>query len=362
MASDGRRVDVSARRLPPARPRPARRVPAHADRVPDDGADDPRRGGGRRGRRRRSAATRCWPRSPRSLLRDNTRAAQREGAPRFAVARRRVRGRRGDGRAGLAPPAHRRARRTSRELEPVIERVIFGLLYGGRSGPTGLDEIAAGRRCACRRCPRLVAWREAKAAAPPRRFAGQTYWARPVPGFGDPAARLLVFGLAPAADGANRTGRVFTGDRSGRLPVRGAAPRRLRQPADVGRRVDDGLEATRLLGHRGGALCAARQQADAGRARHVPAVDGRRTRAAVAGPGRVVPRRVRVGFGAGVARSGGVANPRPRPRFGHGAVACAGEPLTLLGCFHPSQQNTFTGKLTEAMIDEVLTTAKALST
>ncbi len=227
------------------------------------------------------------------------------------------------------------------------------------SVPSRLDEIAAGV-ITCRRCPRLVAWREAKAAAPPRRFAGQTYWARPVPGFGDPAARLLVFGLAPAADGANRTGRVFTGDRSGDFLY--AALHRAgyaNQPTSVA--SDDGLEL-RDCWVTAAVRCAppANKPTPAERDTCLPWT--------VAELEQLSQVRVVLCLGAfawaaalALREAAGLENPRPRPRFGHGAVALTGEPLTLLGCFHPSQQNTFTGKLTEAMIDDVLVTARALA-
>jgi uracil-DNA glycosylase family 4 len=187
-----------------------------------------------------------------------------------------------------------------------------------------------------------VAWREAKAAAPPRRFAGQTYWARPVPGFGDPRARLLVFGLAPAADGANRTGRVFTGDRSGDFLY--AALHRAgyaNQPTSVS--VDDGLKL-RDCWVTAAVRCAPPDN------KPTPAERDTCLPWTVAELERLSRVRVVLCLGAfawaaalALREAAGLSNPRPRPRFGHGAVACADEPLTLLGCFHPSQQNTFTG-------------------
>jgi len=205
-----------------------------------------------------------------------------------------------------------------------------------------------------------VAWREARAAAPPRRFAGQTYWARPVPGFGDPRARLLVLGLAPAADGGNRTGRVFTGDRSGDFLY--AALHRAgyaNQPTSVA--LDDGLRL-RDCWVTAAVRCAP------------PANKPSPTERDTCLPWTVAElsqlKRVRVvlclgafAWAAALAlrEAAGLSNPRPRPRFGHGAVALDGGPLSLLGCFHPSQQNTFTGKLTEAMIDDVLVTGRALT-
>jgi uracil-DNA glycosylase len=222
-----------------------------------------------------------------------------------------------------------------------------------------LDELAA-QVVQCRRCPRLVAWREERAAAPPRRFAGQTYWARPVPGFGDPRARLLVLGLAPAADGANRTGRVFTGDRSGDFLY--AALHRAgyaNQPTSVS--ADDGL-TLRDAWVTAAVRCAppANKPTPAERDECLPW-----TVAELSQLSRV---RVVLCLGAfawaaalTLRAATGLSNSRPLPRFGHGAVAFESEPLTMLGCFHPSQQNTFTGKLTEAMIDDVLVKARALT-
>ena len=160
----------------------------------------------------------------------------------------------------------------------------------------------------CRRCPRLVAWRELVAREKVARFRDETYWGRPVPGFGDPEARILLVGLAPAAHGGNRTGRVFTGDASGdflwaALHAAGSGrpagvPARRRRP-DPDRHV-----------HRGrGPLRAAAQQADRRGARHVRAVPGPGARAAVGGPGRRRPRPVRLGRGVAGDRDDGVSAP-----------------------------------------------------
>jgi uracil-DNA glycosylase family 4 len=211
---------------------------------------------------------------------------------------------------------------------------------------------------ACRLCPRLVAWREAAAAAPPARYAGQHYWAKPLPGFGDPDARVLVVGLAPAAHGGNRTGRIFTGDRSGdwlfaALWRAGFANQPTSVAAGDGLRLEDAYIAAVVR-------CAPPQ--------NKPAPDERdnclpflvRELAAL-------PRvRVLLCLGAfawdGALRALAAAGHpvRPRPRFGHLAEAAVG-PYTLLGCFHPSQQNTFTGKLTVPMLDAVLVRALQLS-
>ncbi len=208
---------------------------------------------------------------------------------------------------------------------------------------------------ACRACPRLVAWRENAAADPPARFRGQAYWARPVPGFGDPAARILLLGLAPAKDGGNRTGRVFTGDRSGDFLF--AALHRAglaNQPASV--RRDDGLEL------HGAYVAAAVRCAPPGN-RPLPE---ERDRCApfLQRELALLPRlRVIVALGAfawdaalrAVEATHGPL-PRPWPRFAHGAEVAAG-PYLLLGTYHPSQQNTFTGRLTPAMLDAVLARA-----
>jgi uracil-DNA glycosylase family 4 len=213
----------------------------------------------------------------------------------------------------------------------------------------------------CRRCPRLVAWREQVARDKRAAFAGETYWGRPIPGFGDRAARVLVLGLAPAAHGANRTGRVFTGDRSGDFLF--AAMHRTgfaNQP--ISRHAGDGL-ALRGAWITAAVRCAPPANKPTPRERDTCLPFAARELAALAGV------RVIVCLGAfawdaalRLLAAGDVATPRPRPRFGHGAELAlgAGAPL-LLGCFHPSQQNTFTGRLTAAMLDEVLLRARGLA-
>jgi uracil-DNA glycosylase len=209
----------------------------------------------------------------------------------------------------------------------------------------------------CRTCARLVRCREAAARAVPRRFAGQPYWARAVPGFGDPAARLLVVGLAPAAHGGNRTGRVFTGDRSGdwlyaALHRAGFA----NQPTSVGR--DDGLRLT-------GAYVTTVVRCAPPDNKPSPA-ERDRCLSFLVRELELLPRvGAIVALGAfawdGVlraARALGHAMPSPRPRFGHGARAALG-PYALFGSYHVSQQNTFTGRLTEPMLDAVLAAARS---
>ena len=212
---------------------------------------------------------------------------------------------------------------------------------------------------ACRRCPRLVAWREEVARTKVARFADQQYWGRPVPGFGDPAATVVLVGLAPAAHGGNRTGRIFTGDRSGdflfaSLHRTGFA----NQPTST--HVGDGLRLTGMY-VTATVRCAppANKPTPAERDACLPFLVRELELLASA--------RTIVALGAfawdGALRAladGGHPTPRPRPRFGHLAEARLG-PFTLLGSFHPSQQNTFTGKLTPAMLDDVFRRARELA-
>jgi len=211
----------------------------------------------------------------------------------------------------------------------------------------------------CRACPRLVAWREEVARTKVRRFRDWTYWARPLPGFGDPRAGLLIVGLAPAAHGGNRTGRMFTGDRSGDFLY--AALHRAgfaNQPASV--RKDDGLRLS-------GAFITAPCRCAPPENRPLPEELARCStwldREIAALPRvRVVLALGGIGWGAALAHfvRRGLPMPRPRPKFGHGALARIEGGPVLLGCYHVSQQNTNTGKLTEAMIDAVLARAKLL--
>jgi uracil-DNA glycosylase family 4 len=210
----------------------------------------------------------------------------------------------------------------------------------------------------CRRCPRLVAWREEVARVKRAAFAGEEYWGRPLPGFGDPDARVLLLGLAPAAHGGNRTGRIFTGDRSGdwlfaALWRTGFA----NQPTSVAR--DDGLELT-------GAYIAAAVRCAPPANKPTPEERDNCLPYLVRELGLLESVRVIVTLGSfawdaalrTIAARG--VTPRPRPKFGHGVEVRIGR-FTLLGCFHPSQQNTFTGKLTEPMIDAVLARANELA-
>jgi uracil-DNA glycosylase family 4 len=206
----------------------------------------------------------------------------------------------------------------------------------------------------CRRCPRLVAWREEVARVKRAAFAEQDYWGRPAPGFGDPEARLLVLGLAPAAHGANRTGRIFTGDRSGdwlfaALWRAGLA----NQPQSLSR--EDGLRL------RGCFVTAAVRCAPPAN-RPTPAERDNCLPYLVRELELVAQVRVILCLGgfAWDAALRALGAPRPKPRFGHGAEVTL-ERATLLGCFHPSQQNTFTGRLTEPMMDAVLARARELA-
>ncbi len=225
----------------------------------------------------------------------------------------------------------------------------------------------------CRRCPRLVAWREQIARERRAAYAEQEYWGRPVPGFGDPLARVLVLGLAPAAHGANRTGRMFTGDRSGDFlyaamwraglasqptstargdglqlrdawvsaAVRCAPPANKPTPAEREACLPWSVRELELLAHARVILCLGAFAWDAA-LRLCAAVESSGGDEKPGGADAPVsPRRVR------------------RPRFGHGAEHERAR-YTLIGCYHPSQQNTFTGRLTESMIDAVFARASEL--
>jgi uracil-DNA glycosylase family 4 len=205
----------------------------------------------------------------------------------------------------------------------------------------------------CRACPRLVAWREQVAAEKRAAFAGETYWGRPVPGFGDPEARLAVVGLAPAAHGGNRTGRVFTGDRSGDWLYRalwrsGFANQPTSRSVDDGLRLDDAYVAAAVR-------CAppANRPTPQERDRCLPYL--RRELSLLTGLEVIVV----LGRFAHDAVSG-LLGLRPRPRFDHLAVHRLPEQPALVCSYHPSQQNTFTGKLTEPAFDAVFAAAREI--
>ncbi len=209
----------------------------------------------------------------------------------------------------------------------------------------------------CRACPRLVAWREDVAKAKRKAFADQPYWGRPVPGWGSERPRLLIVGLAPAANGANRTGRMFTGDRSGdQLYAALYRAGLVNQPTSVD--AADGLRANEIR------IVAPVRCAPPANA---PTPAERDTCWPwLAAEWRLVSDHVRVivalgGFAWQIAlRLPGVAG-APKPRFGHGVVAELGTGVRLLGCYHPSQQNMFTGRLTPVMLDDVFAKAKRLA-
>lgn len=210
----------------------------------------------------------------------------------------------------------------------------------------------------CRACPRLVEWREEVARTKRAAFADEDYWGRPVTGFGDAHPDVLIVGLAPAAHGANRTGRVFTGDRSGdwlfaALHRGGYAAQSLSVSRGDGQ-VLTGARVTAAV------RCAPPENrpTPAERDRCLPFLQ---REIALTSP-RVIVALGAFGWAAVLKALLDLRFPvpRPRPRFGHGAEVEIG-PVMLLGCYHPSQQNTFTGRLTEAMLDQVLMRARALA-
>lgn len=257
------------------------------------------------------------------------------------------------GGSGTHPPSGR-----SPDEHPATGDVTYPLLARTAPDVATLDALVVD----CFACPRLVAWREEVARVKRASFRDETYWARPAPGFGDPDARVLVVGLAPAAHGANRTGRMFTGDRSGDFLF--AALHRTgfaNQPTSTHR--GDGLALTgirltapvRCAPPANAPTPAERTTCGPWLGRELELVD----------PDVIV---VLGGFGwqalLATLQEQGWHVPRPRPRFGHGAEVVLNGPdgrtLTLLGCFHVSQQNTFTGRLTPAMLDAVLVRAQEL--
>jgi uracil-DNA glycosylase family 4 len=218
----------------------------------------------------------------------------------------------------------------------------------------GLAELEL-RITGCRKCPRLVAWREQVAREKRAAFRDWDYWGRPVPGFGDPAAGVYILGLAPAAHGGNRTGRVFTGDRSGdwlfaSLHRTGFA----NQPTSVS--IDDGLELH-------GAFVAASVRCAPPANRPLPSERDNCLPYAAAELGLLSETKVIVCLGsfAWDAALRLIGPIRPRPKFGHMAEHPGDGQPALLGCYHPSQQNTFTGKLTEEMLDRVFRRAREIA-
>jgi len=204
----------------------------------------------------------------------------------------------------------------------------------------------------CRLCPRLVRWREKIAREKTRRFADWEYWGKPNPGFGDPGARLLLVGLAPAAHGGNRTGRMFTGDRSGDWLYRALYKAGFaKQPESTER--DDGQKLT-------GCYITATCRCAPPQNKLLPA-EIRNCRPFLHRELKILER-ISVVIGLGKIgfdtayqsfKELGMTSVERKPAFGHGREVILSDRVTLLGSFHPSQQNTFTGRLTEAMIDAV---------
>ncbi len=211
----------------------------------------------------------------------------------------------------------------------------------------------------CRKCPRLVDWRERVAFEKRAAFADWEYWARPLPGFGDPAARILIVGLAPAAHGGNRTGRIFTGDRSGDFLFEAVYRCGLsNQPTSIA--TDDGLQLRNLYIAAVNRCCPPANR---------PTIEERDNCLPYLAREVELLRRLRVIVPLGAFAWDGALlalerighlRTRPRRKFTHGVEAAIG-PFNLVGSFHPSQQNTFTGKLTRAMLESVLNRAIKLS-
>jgi uracil-DNA glycosylase len=229
-------------------------------------------------------------------------------------------------------------------------------------------ERLRGEMIDCGKCPRLVEWREQVSREKVRRFADQEYWGRPVPSFGDPSGRLLVVGLAPAAHGGNRTGRVFTGDRSGDWLYRALHRARFaNQPASTHR--GDGLELrdcyiTAVI-HCAPPLNRPMPEEVANcRPFLLTEIESLINLSAVVALGKIAFDATLDSFAALARENGpsssGSLRPARRPRFGHGAEFSIRGGISLLGSYHPSQQNTFTGRLTEPMLDSVFSRAREI--
>jgi uracil-DNA glycosylase family 4 len=227
----------------------------------------------------------------------------------------------------------------------------------------GLDDLGA-RISVCRACPRLVGWREEVAATKRASFADQPYWGRPIPGWGAEDPSILVIGLAPAANGGNRTGRIFTGDSSGdwlfaSLHRTGLARTATSVHAGDGQQ----LIGTRMVA---AVRCAPPQNKPTTTERDTCAPWIAREVTLVAPSVKAVVCLGAFGWTAALRALGeaGFTIPKPRPRFGHGAEVSLSGPhgaIALLGSYHPSQQNTFTGKLTRPMLDAVFTRAQEIA-
>jgi uracil-DNA glycosylase len=244
-----------------------------------------------------------------------------------------------------------------------VDRAGVAGTEGAASPRPGLVELDA-RVSVCRACPRLVAWRERVAREKRRAFADEPYWGRPVPGWGDPRPRIVIVGLAPAAHGGNRTGRVFTGDRSGDWLFEALFRAGLAEQA-TSVRADDGqrLHGVRMVAP---VRCAPPDNKPTPAERDTCAPWFVNELRLVLGDLRVVVALGSFGWSAALAglAAAGADVPRPRPRFGHAAEAELAAPngrVTVLGSYHPSQQNTFTGRLTRPMFDEVVCRARDLA-
>jgi uracil-DNA glycosylase family 4 len=209
----------------------------------------------------------------------------------------------------------------------------------------------------CRRCPRLVEWRERVASSKVKRFRDETYWGRPVPGFGDPDAGLVLVGLAPAAHGANRTGRMFTGDRSGdflyaALHRAGFANRATSESRGDGLTLTDAFitAIVRCAPPQNKPTTVERDECGKWLEREIAALRGARVYLALGALAQTGLLRALMGISREL--------PRPRPKFGHGVATPLPDGTLLLASYHPSQQNTFTGRLTPEMLDDVLTAAR----
>jgi uracil-DNA glycosylase family 4 len=240
-------------------------------------------------------------------------------------------------------------------MSPAVQpRPILGSVTDTAALEKLMEEVVS-----CRLCPRLVAWRENVAREKRAAYSGETYWGRPVPSFGDPEAAMLILGLAPAAHGGNRTGRVFTGDRSGEwlfasLHRTGFA----NQPHAVS--ADDGLKlfnayitaAVRCAPPDNKPTTEERDHCFGYLLREMELLDRVRTIVALGG----------FAWDAALRATTALGEPRirPKPRFGHGVEVRVGR-YVLLGSYHPSQQNTFTGRLTEEMLDGIFMRARELS-
>jgi uracil-DNA glycosylase len=226
------------------------------------------------------------------------------------------------------------------------------------AGAGTLDELVA-RQSVCRACPRLVAWRENVAVVRRRSFRDEPYWGRPIPGWGSARPALLIVGLAPAAHGGNRTGRIFTGDRSGdwlfaALHRAGYANQRTSVSREDGLTLTDCwvLAAVRCAPPANKPSPAERDNCLPYAVRELKLITSARVILCLGSFAWDAALRTLVALGH--------ERLRPRPRFGHGAEAVSGR-FTLVGCFHPSQQTTFTGRLTEEMLDTILARARELS-